>query len=81
MIVQGHEAEFDVDSVEFWGSNELSNGGMRIQWNSNIGFGQLDIWVNKDGKLTADTEGMSTNEDKEFIRLILNKLIDSIDVI
>jgi hypothetical protein len=81
MQVQGHEVDVDIELIEFWDSNELSNGGMRIHWGGNIGFGQLDIWVAKDGKLKADTESMSDSNDKEFVKLILNKLADNLDVI
>lgn len=78
MTIHGKEIKVDIDSIEFWGDNRVSKGGIRIQWSGNIGFGQLDIFVDKEGNLVADTECMATNEDKEFVQLILSKLTEKI---
>jgi hypothetical protein len=81
MKIRDKEVKVDVDDIDFWGENEITNGGMGIYWSGNIGFGQLDIYKDKDGKYIVDTECMSTNDDKEFINLIFSKLIEKINVI
>lgn len=52
---------------------------LTISWDSNIGWGELIIYK-QDGKIKADSESMSSNENKEFIKLVFNKLIEKLDV-
>lgn len=61
---------------------ENSRGnGVIISWSSNIGFGELTLYHrNDDNKWKADTECMCNNEDKEFIRMVLNKWVDEMEV-
>lgn len=61
---------------------ENSRGkGVVILWSANIGFGELTLYQrNKDSKWKADTECMCNNEDKEFIRMVLNKWVDEMEV-
>ena len=61
-------------SVSFWGKSDRNQGGMEISWSTvSAGFGGLTVFVDKDGKLKADTECMS----KDFCKSVLIKLIDS----
>lgn len=70
--------------------------GFILGWSSNIGFGELTIskahidnerFENieeikfKDGDWEAQTECMSDNDNKEFIKLVLNKFIEKLNVI
>lgn len=58
--------------------------GFRLTWYSNIGSGEMLFSkdVNDDNaKWEVMTETMSSNNDKEFIKLVLNKFIDNLDVI
>lgn len=92
--------KFDVDNInlkitniDFWSPNKYNKGGMRIYWDSDIGFGTLDIVkiAGNDGedfespyeemKLNAYTETMDCNEDKSFIRKILSLIADYLNVI
>lgn len=61
---------------------ENSRGnGVIISWSANIGFGELTLYHrNEDSKWKADTECMCNNDDKEFIRMILNKWVDEMEV-
>ena len=46
-----------------------------LSWTSTIGFGQLEITINEDGKATADTEGLG----REFLRqslIAFSKIIE-----
>ena len=55
--------------------------GVIISWSANIGLGELTLYQrNEDDKWKADTEYMCINEDKEFIRMVLNKWVDEIEV-
>lgn len=67
--------------------------GFILGWNSNIGFGELTISKShidneryeeiefKDGDWEVQTECMSNNDDKEFIKLVLDKFIEKLNVI
>jgi len=67
---------------EVWAiSTEIvPNGGIGIDWSGAIGFGQFILYWGEDGKLHADTEGLSSNENKDFIKAILNLLVEEIVV-
>lgn len=55
--------------------------GFRFNWDSNIGFGQMTFLKNEDGTIDVETETMSDNNDKEFIKLVLDKFIEKLNVI
>ena len=46
---------------------------VKIGWNADIGFGELDFSTDPDGKLEIKTEFMS----KEFVMKVLTALVDS----
>ena len=82
-----------IDSVSFWGEHELNKGGMRIFWSGCMGWGTLDIVktmgndfnnVNKEYEemeLLAYTEYMDTQEEKMFIKKIMELLVDKLVVV
>lgn len=51
--------------------------GFKLLWNSNIGFGEM-VFHND---MKVETEAMSNNNDKRFIKLILDKFIEKLEVI
>ena len=66
-----------IDKVKFFNNGN----GVVISWSANIGFGELTLYQsNEDNKWKADTEYMCTNDDKEFIRMVLNKWVDDMEV-
>lgn len=50
-------------------------------WNSNIGWGELQLSKDKNDNWIADTESMCNNEDKDFIKQIFDKWLDRIEVV
>lgn len=73
--------DLTIDRVHAF-DNELYNG-IRIEWSANIGWGQCDIFHEKaDETITwqAHTETMSSNEDKTFLKMLLDKLADMVVV-
>lgn len=54
--------------------------GFALNWDSNIGFGQL-IFIVDGNKIKVETETMCSNEDKTFIKLVLDKFVEKLDVI
>ena len=56
-----------------------SSGGIRIEWNSRLGFGQYDLQV-REGKIVADSESMDSGEDKDFLRKLLSLIADKAEV-
>lgn len=77
-----HEVkDLAIDRVHAF-DNELYNG-IRIEWSANIGWGQCDIFRAKEDdadKWQAHTESMSTNEDKVFLKMLLDRLADMVEV-
>lgn len=77
-----HEVkDLTIDRVHAF-DNELYNG-IRIEWSANIGWGQCDIFHEKaDETITwqAHTETMSSNEDKTFLKNLLDRLADMVEV-
>lgn len=56
-----------------------SSGGIRIEWNSDLGFGQYDLQI-RDGRLVADSECMDQGEDKDFLRKLLSIIADKAEI-
>ena len=88
------EINLQITNVDFWHGSKLhiNRGGMRIYWNANIGCGTLDI-VKRSGNdgddfespeeefiLTADTECMDSEDNKNFTRKILSLLADFVKI-
>lgn len=77
-----HEVtDLTIDRVHAF-DNELYNG-IRIEWSANIGCGQCDIFREKADETStwkAHTESMSNNEDKTFLKMLLDKLADMVEV-
>ena len=62
--------------------DENKEKGFCLSWDSNIGFGQMTFIQNKDSnEIDVETEAMSDNSDKEFIKLVLDKFIEKLNVI
>lgn len=64
-----------------------------FEWSCNLGFGQYTLYFDhnnltvEDGledcvltKVTADSECMDKGEDKEFLKALMEKLIDMVEV-
>ena len=62
-----------INSVSTWSKHRGNNGGLRINWLANVGFGQLDIFMDEEGKLVVDSEYMG----KEFVMEVLEALVDN----
>ena len=78
MISKATGEEITINDVELE-VNE-NNSSFILKWYSNIGFGDMTFYNGEEG-LTVDTEYMSNNKDKEFIKLVLNKFIEKLNVI
>lgn len=86
------EIHLQIFNVDFWSPHEMNKGGMMIYWDSDMGCGTLTIVKSSgnDGEdfespeedviLTANTEYMDTEDDKEFTRKILSLLADFVKV-
>lgn len=80
MKIRDKEVKIDVDDIDFWGESEIIDGGMRIYWSGNIGFGQLDIYKDKNGDFLAETECMASDDNREFIDLIFEKIRNKLHI-
>ena len=61
----------------FYSADE--SNGFRIEWDSDIGFGQYTIYKTPDG-FAADSEHMDSNEDKEFIKELMRLFIEDLKI-
>jgi len=76
--------EIIIDDIsDFYCFNNEKYEGFKLSWDSNIGFGEMTFSKNKNEESGWDvqTECMSNNEDKEFIKLVLDKFIEKLNVI
>ena len=69
-----------IDEVWPISTEIVPNGGIGIYWSGAIGFGQFILYWGEDGKLHADTECLSSNKNKDFVKAILNLLVEEIVV-
>ena len=77
----GEEIEI-YDLFEFHCFNNEKYEGFKLNWDSNIGFGEMTFSKSKGEEVwEVQTECMSDNEDKEFIKLVLDKFIQKLNVI
>ena len=53
------------------------DNGFKLLWDSNIGFGEMVFHSD----MKVETEAMSDNSDKRFIKLILDEFIEKLEVI
>lgn len=73
--------EIEIYDVELSSVYEVEGNKIFVlSWHSNIGFGEMTFIKNKD-QYEVETETMSTNENKEFIKLVLDKFIEKLNVI
>jgi hypothetical protein len=71
--------DLEIDEVCCFENSKRS--GVILSWSANIGFGELTIYKgNGNDKWRVDSECMCNNEDKEFIRMVLNKWVDEMVV-
>jgi hypothetical protein len=56
----------------------IHDGCMRISWSSTIGFGTYDLYKDQKGKWHGDSECMDNNDDKDFIKKLLELLVEKL---
>lgn len=73
----------DVDIAECFESSARGNKTniFVLNWDANIGFGQLTFIQKEDGSIDCETETMAINENKLFIKAVLDKFIEKLNVI
>lgn len=55
----------------------IKNDAIRLEWSSDIGYGQYDIHTN-DGVMIGLSETMDSNEDKDFLKKLFSLWVDQI---
>ena len=75
--------EVVIDSIQLEaGENENGTQVIVIDWSSNIGWGQYTLYKNQDEQVwKGESETMDSNEKKEFLQILLNKFIESVEVV
>ena len=52
-----------------------------IDWSCNLGWGRYELYFEEDGtKITADSECMDSNDDKTFLKALLNKIYEMTEI-
>lgn len=81
-----NKIELQIDDFEIYppyttrNDEFIHDGRIVIFWNSTIGFGQYDLWKDKDGKWHGDSEYMDSNEDKDFIKKLMELFVEKLTV-
>lgn len=57
------------------------DNGFEIHWHGNIGFGEYNVYKDKNGVWHADSECMDSNDDRWFLRLLMENFINQIGVV
>ena len=59
-----------------------SEAGLWFDWSSEIGFGEYNIYRDlKTHEWKGESEYMDSNEDKAFLKELMNKFIDKINIV
>jgi hypothetical protein len=69
-----------IDEIHIFKNEICPNGGIRIEWSGNAGFGVYDLVLQDDGKLHGYSEHMESTEDKYFSKELLRLLHEMIVV-
>ena len=81
MILNGREVEIEIDDVTAT-KNVDGTEYIIIGWSGNIGFGEYSLYNDADSDVwKADSESMDRGDDKEFIRLLLDKFVEGLEVV
>ena len=80
------EREVVIDSVTVRGFENGNGASIQIDWMGNLGYGQYtlytedDVYHDDEIHWKADSETMDRGEDKEFIRLLLDKFVEGLEI-
>ena len=77
MTLNGREVEVEIDYVTAL-TNVDGVQAIIIGWSSNIGFGEYTLYTDSKGKWHGDSECMDKGEDKEFIKLLMEKFVEEL---
>lgn len=69
----------DVAVESFRNSNETDV--IILSWQGNIGWGEYTLYKEKDSdQWKADSECMDSNEEKSFLKILLDKFAENVEV-
>ena len=67
--------------------SELSDSDKEIEvlgidWDCNLGFGRYELFFKENGtKIIATSEHMDSNDNKDFLRALLEKICDMAEIV
>lgn len=74
--------EIKINNVEvesFRNSDEIDV--IILSWQGNIGWGEYTLYKEKDSdQWKGDSECMDSNEDKSFLKMLLDKFVENVNV-
>ena len=86
MKLNGHDVVIDEVEVEVFQNKGKDIGKdydervMILSWTGSIGFGEYTLYTDREGVWHGDSEHMDSNGDKSFIKLLLEKWIEKMEV-
>lgn len=81
MVKKHNVNEINLKINDFYPFANEQYTGITIQWNSDIGFGEYIIYKPVgSNKWLADSEGMDDNEDKDFIKTLMELFIEKLNI-
>ena len=80
MAIDRNKVEIEVVELQPFTNEKYT--GFKLIWCSNIGFGEYTIYqdANNPEKWFGDSECMDGNDDKWFIKLLLENFIEKLEV-
>ena len=78
-----NDKEINVRITDIWpvSREAYALGGIGMSWCcDDIGWGELCLYFTPDGKLHADTEHMCNSEDRVFMKKVLEKLAERVEI-
>lgn len=71
----------ELEIVDIYAFDNDDYEGLRINWSSNIGFGECTLYRPKSAaEWHADTEYMCNSSNRAFLKKLLNKLADTVKI-
>ena len=69
-------SELSIDEIWIAKHEHCPNGVIGIEWSGAAGFGRYELILDDNGKLHAHSECMDSNNDKRFIKKLMELLAD-----
>ena len=67
-----------------WMNRDIEHGvygAFGIDWSGDIGFGRYTVYIDENGNIFGESECLDSNENKSFLKALLEKLVEKIQIV